>query len=1066
MKAFFSTFTRKVSLIFLLAIFIFVSCQNPLVINQRGVSANLQVASATYLEPSQDPPGGLLPEEAPMLIAFGWDDNGKSDGMDWALEMAAKYSNPPGIGNSSTFDGNPITMTFLNSSYYVANWGSESPVLVKQAWRKAYERGHEIGNHTNTHPHGSSYSVEQWNNEIDNCNTWLTNSYDPDELIHTPTSSGIGVPLSDIHGFRTPYLEYNDNLFSALANRGWYDCSIEEGFEEYCDGTNYYWPYTLDNGSPGHDVQVGWGSKTPLSNHPGLWEMPVYTFIVPQEDRDYVHSVINWFDVNGGKITGFDYNLWSLAKMNKQMFVDTLKHSLDLRLEGNRAPMLIGAHTDYYVDSYTTPNASNIERRAAIEEFIQYALTKDDVRIVSYEEALQWIKNPVPLNQNSERFTISASVSGSGSIIPSGNILVPEGASKTFTFSPDFGSKIENIVIDGNVLSAMDSYTFTSINQNHSIQVNFVGENNYDPSEVKATTLSLVSIAENSSPYLVWNYAENIGDGRGITFGICGFTSGTYDGTKMIRQLKDLDSNHPLVSYLPAFQYIDTLPHDENWTTDVTIGLENFIDDFNRYGEDSIVREAQFMTLENMYWNPAQQKAEELGVKYPVSMAFIYDTTVNHGATGDENDKGLKQLTDEANLAMGGTPATGIDELTWLYKLLDVRKAYLESDPTWAGALDRIEMYRRLLDSGNRDLALPLNVSCYGDNFTIRGGEIDLTFDQTLYTVTAEAGSGGFVAPEGNIRIVSGSTVTIDISADENYMIDYVVVDGYNHGAISEVVITNVRENHNVNAYFKPSDQETVQVTASSGANGTIVPSGLINVSKGSNKTFTFSPDSGYVIDSVFVDGINVGNASSYTMNNIEKDSSINVIFKEDQGAECNIGEYDPAKVYLKGDLVHYNNKHWEAQWWTKGETPGTTGEWGVWRDKGNCDVAVIINHSVSVTAGSNGTISPSGIMDVEDGKSIDFSIIANSGYQVEDVFVNGSSVGVISLLSLTINSDTTVYASFKLMNSSGSWKSGVSYGIGDIVEYNSINYICTYAHVSNDAWVPGTAGLWFWEVQ
>ncbi|WEM43698.1 glycosyl hydrolase family 18 protein [Photobacterium sp. DA100] len=36
--------------------------------------------------------------------------------------------------------------------------------------------------------------------------------------------------------------------------------------------------------------------------------------------------------------------------------------------------------------------------------------------------------------------------------------------------------------------------------------------------------------------------------------------------------------------------------------------------------------------------------------------------------------------------------------------------------------------------------------------------------------------------------------------------------------------------------------------------------------------------------------------------------------------------------TYVKGDEVVHNGKVWEAQWWTEGEEPGTTGEWGVWR--------------------------------------------------------------------------------------------------------------------------------------
>ncbi|WP_244291628.1 MULTISPECIES: lytic polysaccharide monooxygenase [Vibrio] len=37
-------------------------------------------------------------------------------------------------------------------------------------------------------------------------------------------------------------------------------------------------------------------------------------------------------------------------------------------------------------------------------------------------------------------------------------------------------------------------------------------------------------------------------------------------------------------------------------------------------------------------------------------------------------------------------------------------------------------------------------------------------------------------------------------------------------------------------------------------------------------------------------------------------------------------------QVYLTGDVVNHNGRDWTAQWWTKGDEPGTTGEWGVWR--------------------------------------------------------------------------------------------------------------------------------------
>ena len=229
---------------------------------------------------------------------------------------------------------------------------------------------------------------------------------------------------------------------------------------------------------------------------------------------------------------------------------------------------------------------------------------------------------------------------------------------------------------------------------------------------------SLTNIAENSQTNFDYNYAENIHDGRGVTFGIIGFTSGTYDGTELIEKVKSLDPNNKLDSYLSAFEAIDKLPH-HNGKTDNTKGLENFIRDFNSHGVDVKVKEAQLDKLKELYWNPAWEKAVEIGAKHALTIAQLYDICVNHGADGDSHDKGLKQLVEETVDAVGIIGNT--DEKTWLNKLYDVRYNYMKSDPTWREALDRVDMHRRVFKTGNMDLKTPLHVTCYGDSFTING---------------------------------------------------------------------------------------------------------------------------------------------------------------------------------------------------------------------------------------------------------------------------------------------------------------------------------------------------------
>lgn len=52
----------------------------------------------------------------------------------------------------------------------------------------------------------------------------------------------------------------------------------------------------------------------------------------------------------------------------------------------------------------------------------------------------------------------------------------------------------------------------------------------------------------------------------------------------------------------------------------------------------------------------------------------------------------------------------------------------------------------------------------------------------------------------------------------------------------------------------------------------------------------------------------------------------------------CNVPAWNATTVYTGGNQVSHVGKKWQAQWWTQGETPGTTGQWGVWREVGTCD--------------------------------------------------------------------------------------------------------------------------------
>ena len=230
----------------------------------------------------------------------------------------------------------------------------------------------------------------------------------------------------------------------------------------------------------------------------------------------------------------------------------------------------------------------------------------------------------------------------------------------------------------------------------------------------KAVALQLTTANENSTTVFQYNYAEYLGDGRGITFGIVGFTTGTYDGNVLIKYYTKLNPQNSLSKYIPALDAIDGLPHTGNDgdSNDTTEGLDGFIEDVQS-NTDPLFRQAQIDKMNDHYWMPAVKLFDELGAKYPLTQAFLYDMTVNHGKIG------AKRMIDRTNIDLGGSPATGVDETDYLSKLMDTRYSYLVS--TSNPGSDRVNAYRRILEEGNVELETPIDYSVYGDEFLIDG---------------------------------------------------------------------------------------------------------------------------------------------------------------------------------------------------------------------------------------------------------------------------------------------------------------------------------------------------------
>ena len=75
------------------------------------------------------------------------------------------------------------------------------------------------------------------------------------------------------------------------------------------------------------------------------------------------------------------------------------------------------------------------------------------------------------------RRTIRVTVSGNGSISPSGWVTVREGGDQTFTITPDAGYAVAKVLVDGKSVGAVTSYTFENVAEEHTIEAVFMKAN-------------------------------------------------------------------------------------------------------------------------------------------------------------------------------------------------------------------------------------------------------------------------------------------------------------------------------------------------------------------------------------------------------------------------------------------------------------------------------------------------------------------------------------------------------------------------------------------------------------
>ncbi len=227
----------------------------------------------------------------------------------------------------------------------------------------------------------------------------------------------------------------------------------------------------------------------------------------------------------------------------------------------------------------------------------------------------------------------------------------------------------------------------------------------------------IISVFENNTPEIDYSYAENLDDGRGITAGRAGFTSATGDMLMVVERYTQRVPDNPLAVYLLRLRELA----DEE--SDSIEGLVNLEDAWQTAAEDPIFQEVQDEVVDEEYYWPAVEHAEELGLSFPLSLLNLYDTCIQHG-DGDDPD-GLPAIISRATAQVSGTPADSIDEYDWLQAFMDIRRSVLlnPSDPEtrdpWAESVGRADALIAIFESGNVMLIPPITITPYDTTFTL-----------------------------------------------------------------------------------------------------------------------------------------------------------------------------------------------------------------------------------------------------------------------------------------------------------------------------------------------------------
>ncbi|OGV18755.1 MAG: hypothetical protein A2X47_01010 [Lentisphaerae bacterium GWF2_38_69] len=173
--------------------------------------------------------------------------------------------------------------------------------------------------------------------------------------------------------------------------------------------------------------------------------------------------------------------------------------------------------------------------------------------------------------------------------------------------------------------------------------------------------------------------------------------------------------------------------------------------------------------------------------------------------------------------------------------------------------------------------------------------------------------SFGFIAQPGNATAKLSNIKFNGASVDPSSFDPTAVNDIANTNANTSVLINPLSKSKNPNGYAM------FLAAISQPSHGTAVQNG---------DSVTYIPAKDYI-------GTDSFNFTIANDKGGKSSAKITISVKESSSPSEMYPEWSASETYIGGDKVSYNGHNYEAKWWTQGENPANSGQWGVWKDIG-----------------------------------------------------------------------------------------------------------------------------------